>query len=690
MSFKELNKRMQERFTEMQQHKLFRSSVSGQQVWDTYINGFLPEENPVFRDPNSSTQNCNNDKNFIRRYGNIVAITPTGELMTMFDIVTEGEFKTTIPKVAKKLKTSSVSEIFVETFDELNSLPYERNNKQQKVFQLGHVKTLKKYTQEECDKFGVVNSNDIYTFEHFHVFLNKEFVDFSGKSVKALMGLARDAKNVFQRAMIEIPLETLELVRDLIVQGSLLNGNTYLNKVNESITLKKEYDSFTGNKDLWCWYKSLGLGIAKFRNEVVGTLCQDLAEGMEINQACQAWNKKVDPVNFMKATAPVTKKQIQEAEKTIETLGYLESITSRRFAELSDIDISEIRFKDVDGKQVVAGGLFDKMKHQTTRHKKSEFSGVETVSIDKFMKDILPSCTSVSLYLENQHQNNLVALLTGNGKNMFKWSNPFSWTYANNLTGVSKITKNVSRFGGKTDGKLRFSIMWADGNGDNSDLDAHCECPFGHIFYGYKMDILDVDIQYPNDKLAVENIVFSTLRDGIYKFYVNQFQNRSSKGFSAEIVFGDEVFTYQYNRPVSGSIPVAKVTVKNGVVSIKHALEAANVNKTLWDLPAGEFHKCNLICHSPNFWGDNNIGNLHYFFMLDRCKSDIALRSYHAEYLNSELYEHRKVLDYLANTIMIQPAEKQLAGLGFNSTIENEIFLKLEGSHKRVIKIKFK
>lgn len=39
---------------------------------------------------------------------------------------------------------------------------------------------------------------------------------------------------------------------------------------------------------------------------------------------------------------------------------------------------------------------------------------------------------------------------------------------------------------------------------------------------------------------------------------------------------------------------------------------------------------------------------------------------------------------------MIQPAEKQLAGLGFNSTIENEIFLKLEGSHKRVIKIKFK
>ena len=62
------------------------------------------------------------------------------------------------------------------------------------------------------------------------------------------MGLARDAKNVFQRALVEIPLDTLELVRDLIVQGSLLNGNTYLDKVNTFIQLKKEYDERNGKK----------------------------------------------------------------------------------------------------------------------------------------------------------------------------------------------------------------------------------------------------------------------------------------------------------------------------------------------------------------------------------------------------------------------------------------------------------
>lgn len=717
MLFIELNKKIQDRFLEMQQYKLFRSTMTGQEVWDTYINGFLPEENPVFRDPNSSTQNCNNDKNFLRRYGNIVAITPAGELLTMFDIAVEGEFKTTIPNLAKILRAAGVSEVFVETFDELNSLPYERTNKQQTRFQLGHEKTLKKYTQEECDKFGVVNPDNIYTFNHFHVFLDKRFVDFSGKSAEAIMGLARDAKNVFQRALVEIPLDTLELVRDLIVQGSLLNGNTYLDKVNAFIQLKKEYDEFTGNKDLWCWYKSLGLGIAKFRNEVIGTLCQDLAEGMEINAACQAWNKKVDPTNFMKATAPVTKKQIQDAERTIENLGYLESITSRRFAELFDIDASEIRFKDVDGKQVVAGGLFDKMKVASTRHRKAEFDGVETVNIERFMKEILPSCTAVSLYLENQHQSNLVALFTGQGKNMFKWNNQFSWTYANNLTGVSSLTQMVAAKGGRVDGVFRFTHSWNRLAPNQSLMDLHVfmpDCPLpkqntgGPNIKGRRVGwnnredfqsggVQDVDYvnQAPPGYIPVENITFpdiTKMPNGKYECYIHNWNFRGTAGEGeAEIAINGDLYQYVYPKTKNHQwVHVATVTLANNRFSIEHHLPETNVNKTIWNLQTGEFHRCNLICHSPNFWGDNNQGNLHYFFMLDGCKSDIALRSFHAEYLNSELYGHRKVLDYLANTIMIEPADKQLAGVGFNSTIENEVILKLEGSHKRIIKVKIK
>lgn len=57
-----------------------------------------------------------------------------------------------------------------------------------------------------------------------HLFVTKDFVDSSGKSVDSIMGDFRDAKNVFQRAMETISLDTLELVKDLINQGSLLDG----------------------------------------------------------------------------------------------------------------------------------------------------------------------------------------------------------------------------------------------------------------------------------------------------------------------------------------------------------------------------------------------------------------------------------------------------------------------------------
>ena len=75
--------------------------------------------------------------------------------------------------------------------------------------------------------------------------------------------------------------------------------------------------------------------------------------------------------------------------------------------------------------------------------------------------------------------------------------------------------------------------------------------------------------------------------------------------------------------------------------------------------------------------------------MLDKCKAESDIRSYHIENFNNELAEHRKVLEPLASTIMIKPEGNQLSGLGFNATIKDELIVKLSGNFKRTIKIKF-
>lgn len=706
MTFKEFNQKIQQQFAKMcATGKLFRVELTGQQVWDIYINGFSASQNPVFRDPQSSVHNCNTDRHFIKRYGNIVALDENNSIMTMFDIdVAESDFETTVPNLSAWLKEAKIVAPFFESWNEINVLPYEKKiSKQQTQFQLGIAEQYKQYTKEEVEKFGVVEQGKVYTFNHFHVFVSAAFIDMGIKSVDSIVGEYRDAKNVFQRGMQEIPLDTLQLVNDLILQGSLLNGDAHLFKIQQFIELKKQYELVpVAQKDNWCWKASYKLPISKFRNELIGTLCVELAEGVELNEACKTWNKRVDPLNYMKAKAPITTSQIKQAQKFVEEEGYLASF-DRRFATIDDIDVSEILHTNAGDGAIKTASLFDAVKATSvsTRHKRSHFNDITSISIETFMKEILPTATSVEAFLENRMDGNLVALITANEKNskpLFKWSNNYSWTYNGNLAGKSQIKEAVKSAGGKVDGVLRFSITWNESGNDNSDLDNHCLEPNrNRIYFSSKVSPtsgghLDVDIITPNGKLAVENITFPSIQkmqQGDYTFLVNQYSARNSQGFKAEIEFNGEVYNYEYKKAVNGNVEVAVVTLKNGVFSIEHKLPETAPSKTLWGLESNEFHKVNLVSLSPNYWGENNVGNKHYFFMLEGCHSDTSLRSFHNEYLTGDLLAHRKVLEILAETTKLAPSKKQLAGIGFSSSVKDELIVRVKGSHQRVLKIVF-
>ena len=703
------NKKIQNKFAEMQATgKLFRVELTGNQIWEMYIGSFAPENNPVFRSPESSTHNCNHCKNFIRRYGNVVAIDTAYNIVTMFDVDTDGEYRDTARILSAAIKQSRVTEVFFETFAELKNLPYESCSQSQAEYQLGVAKNHKQYTKEEAEKYGVVKAGEIRTFNHMNLKLGTAFVDKSGSSVESIMGNYRDAKNVFQRAMETISLDTLQLVKDLINQGSLLDGATHLFKLDAIIPLKVEYDALPATaRENWCWIKSYKFPLAKFRNELIGVLCTELSEGEELNKAVQSWNKRVDPVNYMKTTAPITKKQIEEARKFVEQNGYTESF-NRRFATIDDIRASEILHVNTGNGKLKSVSVFDGIKPTSTRHKRNEFDGIEEIGIEKFMKDILPTCTSVEAFLLNSHAGNMVSLTTANDKNskpIMKWSNNYSWTFNGNLAGKSQIKDAVKSKGGRVDGVLRFSMIWNDGNGnDGSDLDAWCQQP-DRVKIGYSTNFradrggnftdcsgqLDLDNTNPAGKLAVENIYFADLKkmkNGVYRFWVNQYREHNSQGFKAEIEFNGEVYEYEYNQAVHGDIQVAEVTLKDGAFTIKHLLPESNTGKSIYNLETNNFHKVNLVCNSPNHWNGEQIGNKHYFFMLENCKSPVAIRSFHNENLLPELAEHRKVLEVLGATNMIESSENQLSGLGFNATVRDEVILKLQGSHKRVVRVK--
>lgn len=711
-----VNKVLQENLERMiKTGALFISKVPGIEIWQAYMNGFGNDKK--FRDPESSVHNCNCCQSFFRHYGNIVAVDKGLNILTLFDGDNfPDEYKKSFENCAKLLRNSAIENVFIETFDNLNKLPFDKGiHKSDKDFLLGFEKNVKIYTKEEASKFGIVKAGEPYTFKHFHIRMPKTFINNTYESKESLLGNFRTNKEVFERALREITTDTFELVRDLISQGSLLDGLAHKEKVDSIIPLSKEFSELDRNKqDNWLWVKSLTYKYVRFKNELIGVLCSDLAQGVELNKACQDWNKRVDPVNYMKAKSPITKKQIEEAKKFVEENGFVESF-NRRCATIDDINVEDILHFNVGDGKLKPISIFDKVKPTTcTRHKKSEFKGIEELPIDKFMTDVLPNCTGVEALFTSDHKGNLVTLTTANDKSskeIFKWHNNFSWTYNGNLAGKSQIKEAVKAAGGFVDAPFRFSIMWNEDWSKNpvrTDLDAHCIEPSGdHIYYGSNFvlkrgDIktknggqLDIDMINP-PQIGIENIYYkdkSKLKDGAYRFYVHHYSGQRTT-FKAELVFDDQVYTYHYAVPSEGYMDIATVHIKNGEIDhidqSKWLVSEDGANETVWGLNTNEFQEVNLICLSPNQWeAGKETGNKHYFFMMNKCKCPNKLRSFHIENLKPELAKHRKVLEVLANQSLIDSTDRQLSGLGFDATVRDSIILKLKGSHNRVIKVNF-
>ena len=106
-NMKEFRKLIQQQFNKMcKTGKLFRSSITGAQLWEIYLKN---TEKSVFRDPNSTSFNCNNCNNFIRRYGNVVSIDENYNIISMFDIDIDGEYSIAAKELSKALKSSTIS-----------------------------------------------------------------------------------------------------------------------------------------------------------------------------------------------------------------------------------------------------------------------------------------------------------------------------------------------------------------------------------------------------------------------------------------------------------------------------------------------------------------------------------------------------------------------------------------------------
>ena len=683
MEFSIIKKALESHFYEMTEkyNHLYATNVNNDEMWETYLNSIPTEENKIFRIRRE--YDCSCCKHFIKRIGNVVAIDDDNNLVSVWDFETEDKrWNVVAQELSKFIKAAPIENVFLSTEQVVG-------------------------TEHNYDSSAAI------VWEHFHVIVPNRYVfkkNHRDDTYDSVLGMYRDNRNVLKRALDEFDLSDVDTVLDLIEQGSLYRGDEYKDRLVKFKALLKEYDKLPeGKEGLYTWKVAIDLdpAIAKIRNTAIGTLLIDISEDVDLEEAVRKYEAVTAPANYKRSKPIFTKKMLEDAQKTITELGYLDSL-ERRYANADDITVNNILFSNKDTAKRIQGAssLFDELAKETSGAAK-KFDRVEEIAIDKFIADVLPTVSEVEAYVENKHTPNFMSLIAPvhkDSKTMFKWNNNFSWAYAGNVTD-SIMKQNVKNAGGSVDGVLRFSIQWNDlGEFDGNDNDAHCIEPNkNEISFHNKRNILthgnlDVDIIHPErDKAAVENITWPYLDkmlEGTYKFFVHCYSGRGGRsGFRAEIEFNGQIYSFDYNNPLRDGqkIDVAEVTLKKGQFTINEQLPSNVSSKEVWNIKTNEFVPVSVICFSPNYWDEQSgIGNKHYCFMLKDCVNPELPNSFYNEFLNGELYPaHRKVMEALSSKAHVQETEDQLSGLGFSSTLRNELVVKVKGATERILKIKF-
>jgi hypothetical protein len=661
----------------MEQNTLFITDIDKDALWDLYLSSFPEGTNEIFR--KRKEYDCSCCRHFIKSFGNVVTI-KDNKVTSIWDFITnDSTYQPVIDSLSAYVKSKPIKDVFItkeKTFG---------TNKSHERLEDGTVRT----------------------WNHFSITLPNHFISTSSKSVGDLTGSFRDNRNVFKRSLTEISKDSIETVIELIAQKSLYKGEEWEGALKLLLDTHKEFNSALENeKELFCWEKAsyTSAAVTKIKNHAIGVLLTDISKGVELNAAVKRYETIVAPYNYKRPKTIFTAKMVEQAEEKLVELGMLNSL-ARRHATIEDITVNNILFANKDTMKKLADGvnIFSDLKKEIPVNIK-KFDKIEEISIEQFVKEILPKISNIEVLFENKHFSNLMSVIAPehkSSKTMFKWNNNFSWAYSGNIT--DSVKERVKKAGGNVNGVLRFSIQWNEDGNNNNDFDAYCLEPNGnYIFYSRPKNInttgrLDVDIQRPEKEIAVENITWtnkSLMQEGIYDFFVHNFNHRGGKtGFKAEIEYENQIYSYIYNKELmcKKKVQVAKISFsKKDGIKFLSSLPLTETSKTIWNLNTNQFHTVSICMLSPNYWNkQSGIGNKHYFFILKNCQNNESPNGFFNEFLKEDLLQYKHVFAALGNKMKVADSENQLSGIGFSSTQRNSLTCRLTGTFNRIIKLIF-
>lgn len=351
---------------------LFTTNASN--LWNIFLN-HLPDEA-------RQHYTCNNCRHFVERYGGLVCIAPNGHKYSAVwpdpDAVPEF-FTPAIKAVVREVAAARVNGVFVSRL--------------------------------------TVYGNPI-TGEWRHMAVQPHISQVWTSPLLTDSQKAAERRGEFKmliNGLREFPVKVVEQALKLLRSEALYRSEKVVGPAEWLYDLHQRRNGAKGaaakENVVWLAVATAPAGFAHVRSTMIGTLLEDIANGMKYDDVAARFAAKMDPLRYLRPQAAPSSGNIAQAERLVEKAG-IERSLERRFARADEIKSLWRPGIRVDDAAANSGGVFSHLVPKTRQPVVEDINTPpQTITWEKFRKTVLPDAIGLQ-YRVNNKRANYAALTT--------------------------------------------------------------------------------------------------------------------------------------------------------------------------------------------------------------------------------------------------------------------------------------
>jgi hypothetical protein len=279
-------------------------------------------------------------------------------------------------------------------------------------------------------------------WEHFSIVPGKDLVFESTPiySIDQIIAQKLQDYQMLLRGLADFPIAVATQAYSLLSNATLYRSSACLGIAKWFLDLQQQRQSARNSRLrenlTWLAVANAPPGFCHIRSGMLGTLLEDIQEGLTFSQIAERFNAKMNPLQYLRPQAPPKAGNIAQAEKMIEQLQTAGAL-DRRFAKLEDLQALWVPHPTTP--KVAHKGIFGHLQTGKTRAQQQIDMPPIIMTWEKFARTILPTAQTIEYFVPASQQS-YMALVTA--KNLeappiIQWDtadcrNPVTWYfYAN-------------------------------------------------------------------------------------------------------------------------------------------------------------------------------------------------------------------------------------------------------------------